>query len=66
METKIFNSLYEKYGQFVLNKEETAKELRVSVATVDRMRKEGQLKSKMVRGQVFFGIDEIARYLEVA
>ena len=60
---KIYNGLYAKHNRFVLNKKETAKELHVSTASIDRMRKNGQLKSKMINGQVFFTLGEVSRFL---
>lgn len=54
------------YEKMLLSKRETAKELGISEATVDRLRKCGQLSSKKVLGQVMFSIDEIARFLSDA
>ena len=65
-EEKIFNALYSKYGKFVISKKDTAKELNISPIGVDRLRKNGLIQSKKIGGQIFFGIDEIARFLEVA
>ena len=66
MEKTIYETLYAKYDRFILNKKETAKELGISTANLDRMRKDGQLKSKAVRGQVFFTLEEVSRFLGVA
>ncbi len=60
---KIYNGLYSKHGRFVLNKKETAKELHISTASIDRMRKNGQLKSKKINGQIFFTLEEVSRFL---
>ncbi|WP_415408228.1 helix-turn-helix domain-containing protein [Sulfurovum sp. CS9] len=59
----IFKTLYEGYKVFLLNKEQTAKELGVSKATLDRFRKDGSIESKTVGGQIMFKLDEVARYL---
>lgn len=54
----------DEYMRTLLNKKETAKELgNISTCTLDRMRKEGLITSKRVRGQIFFEIDEIVRFL---
>ena len=55
--------LRDNYQKMLLTKKETAKELSISEATLDRLRKEGQLESKKVLGQIMFSIDEIARFL---
>jgi len=60
---KIYNELYSKHGRFVLNKKETAMELHVSTASIDRMRKNGQLQSKRINGQIFFTLEEVSRFL---
>lgn len=52
------------YMRSLLNKKETARELgEISIATLDRMRREGLITSKKVRGQIMFSLDEIARFL---
>ena len=51
------------YNKMLLTKKETANELNVSEATIDRLRQNGQLNSKKVLGQVMFSLDEIARFL---
>ncbi len=55
--------LRDSYEKILLSKRETAKELGVAEATVDRLRKAGQLSSKKVLGQIMFSIDEVARFL---
>ena len=55
--------LRENYNKMLLTKKETANELNISQATIDRLRKHGQLNSKKVLGQIMFSIDEIARFL---
>ena len=64
MSTEDFRKLLrEYYKRMLLSKAETANELNVSEATIDRLRKNGELNSKKVLGQVMFSIDEIALYL---
>lgn len=57
------NMLRDNYKKMLLTKKETAKELNVSEATIDRLRQNGQLKSKKILGQVMFSLDEVARFL---
>ena len=63
MQEKIFNKLYEKYGKFIISKKEVAKELHCSTANIDRMRQSGEISSKKVRGQIFFSLEEVSRFL---
>ena len=55
--------LRDNYNKMLLTKKETANELNVSEATIDRLGQNGQLNSKKVLGQVMFSLDEIARFL---
>jgi len=55
--------LRDNYNKMLLTKKETANELNVSEATIDRLRQAGQLNSKKVLGQIMFSLDEIARFL---
>lgn len=55
--------LRENYNKMLLTKKETANELNVSEATIDRLRQNGQLNSKKILGQVMFSLDEVARFL---
>jgi len=57
---QILNSRYQKV---LLNKGETAKELGISIATLDRLRKSGEISSKKVKGQIFFPIATIAEFI---
>jgi len=54
--------LYDKYGKLYITKREFAKELSVTEATIDRMRKLGHVSSTKVLGQVMFHIAELANY----
>lgn len=58
--------LRENYQKMLLTKKETAKELNVSEATIDRLRQNGKINSKKVLGQIMFSIDEVARFLHEA
>ena len=51
------------YKKMLLTKKETAKELNISEATIDRLRQNGQLKSRKVLGSIMFSLDEIARFI---
>ncbi len=67
MDQKQFLTLLrENHKKILLTKGETAKELSISGATLDRMRKNGDISSKKVMGQIMFSIDEIARFLAEA
>ena len=61
-----FKTMRETHAKMLLNKRETAKELSISEATLDRLRNTGQIKSKQIMGQVMFTIDEIARFITEA
>ena len=58
--------LRENYKKMLLTKKETAQELSVSEATIDRLRHNGQINSKKVLGQIMFSIDEVSRFLAEA
>ena len=60
---ELFKVMRETHEKMLLSKKETAKELSVGEASVDRLRAAGKLKSKKVLGQVMFSLDEIARFL---
>ena len=60
----ILDNLQKKYGKSLLNKKEVSEELNISQATLDRLRKTGEIKSKKVGGGVFFTIKEISLFLE--
>ncbi len=53
--------LQKKYGTPLLSKLIAAKELSISRATIDRMRKSGELKSKRIGKQIRFHVLEIAQ-----
>ena len=54
-------SLQKQFGTSLVNKSKTAKELSISRATLDRMRKSGQIKSTKIGKQIRFHVIEIAR-----
>jgi vacuolar-type H+-ATPase subunit C/Vma6 len=62
-EIEFRDMLRERYKKMLLTKKETANELNISQATLDRLRKSGQIKSKKVMGSIMFSLDEIARFL---
>ena len=49
------------YNKSLLTKKEAANELSISTETLDRMRRNGELKSVMVNKQVRIQLSEIAR-----
>ncbi|WP_434579833.1 helix-turn-helix domain-containing protein [Sulfurimonas sp. NW15] len=58
------DNLHHRYKKSLLSKKETARELNISQATLDRLRKSGAIKSKKVGGGIFFTINEIVLFLE--
>jgi len=60
----ILDNLQHRFKKSLLSKKETAKELNISQATLDRLRKSGDIKSKKVGGGIFFTITEIASFVE--
>ena len=56
--------LRDRYDASLLSKKDFARELGgISIGTVDRLRKEGVIRSRLVRGQVRFSIEDVAMYL---
>ena len=55
--------LRESYNKMLLTKKETAQELSISEATLDRIRGNGDIEPSKVLGQIMFSISEVARYL---
>lgn len=51
------------YKRSLLSKRETANELNISQATVDRLRKTGAISSRKVGGGIYFTLDEIASFV---
>mgnify|MGYP005990171657 CR=1 FL=1 len=51
------------YNKMLLTKKETANELNISQTTIDRLRQNGQIKSRKVGGGIYFSLDEIARFV---
>ena len=63
--TELIAELRKTYKAMLLNKEQTSRELNISQATLDRLRKDNKIEAKKVPGQVMFRIDEVARYLSL-
>jgi len=61
--TDFISMLRENYKKMLLTKKQTANEIGVSEATIDRLRQIGQIKSRKVLGQIMFPIDEVARFI---
>lgn len=55
--------LQNKYNKMLLTKGEFAKEIGVSEATIDRLRKQGVIRSGKVGGQIFFTLATVAEYI---
>ncbi len=60
---EFYSQLRENHSKMLLTKKETAKELSISEATLDRIRTNGDIETKKVLGQIMFSIDEVARFL---
>ena len=58
---KYAESLRKQYGTALLSKYQTAKELSISRATLDRLRMSGHIKSQKIGQQIRFNVTEIAR-----
>ena len=56
--------LQQRHNKLLLSKKETARELNISQATLDRLRKSGEIRSKSVGGGIFFKISEISEFLD--
>lgn len=56
--------LYSKHEKLYLSKEEAMQELGVGLATIDRMRQTGELKSSKIRGSIKFSLTEIAKFIK--
>ena len=55
--------LYQKYKKSLLKKKEAAEELNISIATLDRLRKQGLIRSKKVGGGIYFTLNELATFI---
>ena len=61
---EFYEFIQTRHGRTVLNKKEAGAELGgISTATVDRLRRDGELKSKLIRGQIMFTCESIFKYL---
>jgi len=58
------DSLQQRYKKSLLTKKEAAKELSISQATLDRLRKSNAISSKKVGGGIYFTLKEIAVFLD--
>ena len=55
--------LRREHGSALLTKEQAAKELGISRATLDRFRQQGKIKTKKIGHQVKVPVTEIARFV---
>ena len=60
----IIDNLQQNFNKSLLTKKETAKELNISQATLDRLRKANVISSKKVGGGIYFTLKEIAFFLD--
>lgn len=58
--------LRKNYKKMLLTKKEASGEIGISSATLDRLRKDGKIKSTAIGGQIFFRIDDLAEFLQVS
>ncbi len=49
------------YKTALLNKNQAARELSISIGTLDRLRKSGEIKSQQIGQQIRFNVMEVAR-----
>ena len=56
--------IQQRHPKSILTKKETAIEMGISEATLDRLRRSGDIISKKIGGGVFFKISEIASFIE--
>lgn len=59
----LLEHLHQKYKKLLLSKKEAAEELNISQATLDRLRKTGEIKSKRILGGVYFTLNEICSFV---
>ena len=57
-------NLQQRYKKSLLNKKEAAKELNMSQATLDRLRKANAINSKKVLGGIYFSLEEISSFVD--
>ena len=56
-------NLQQRYKKSLLSKKEAAEELNISTATLDRLRKQGLIRSKKVGGGIYFTLNELATFI---
>lgn len=59
----ILEQIQQRYNKSLLNKKEAAQELGISQASLDRLRKSGEIRSKRVGGKVMISLKEIALFI---
>ncbi len=60
---QLINYLRDQYQKMMLSKAETAQELGIPPATLDRLRTAGRIDGKMIGTKIQFRLDEVARVL---
>ena len=59
----IVDNIQQRYKKSLLSKKEAARELNISIATLDRLRAQGLIKSKKIKNKIFFTINELASFI---
>lgn len=59
-----YETLYDKFQTFVLKKSEASQALNISIQTLDRMRKAGEIRTKRIHGGIYIDIRELANYID--
>jgi hypothetical protein len=59
-----YKMLYEDFKKLVLSKTETSGVLNISIQTLDRMRRSGEIKSKRINKGIYFSLKDIANYID--
>ncbi len=59
-----YEILYDKFQKFVLKKSEASQALNISIQTLDRMRKAGEIRTKRIHGGIYIDIRELANYID--
>ena len=60
---KLTENIVDRYGSLLLNKREAAKELRISVNQLDRLRDSGDIKFSKVGSQIRISASVIADFM---
>lgn len=56
--------LQQRYNKSLLTKKETAQELNISTATLDRLRKSNAISSKKIGGKIFLTLKNVSDFID--